>query len=63
MQNPGFNGLPHTGETVETVPRRPKPLFTQLKQGVNESALSRRQGFRQSFRQSRMALLRAAPPP
>src|SRR2546423_12308784 len=37
-----FNGLPHTVETVETVPRHPKPLFTQLKQGVNESMLSRR---------------------
>src|SRR5258706_8736027 len=37
-----FNGLPHPVETVETVLRRTKPLFTQLKQGVNERGLNRR---------------------
>jgi len=31
-----FNGLPHTVETVETVPARLDPCSTQLKQGVNE---------------------------
>jgi outer membrane lipoprotein-sorting protein len=31
-----FNGLPHTVETVETVPARLGPCSTQLKQGVNE---------------------------
>ena len=38
----GFNGLPYpAAETVETVLRRTKPLFTQLKQGVNERGLNR----------------------
>ncbi len=31
-----FNGLPHCVETVETVTNGSSPIFTQLKQGVNE---------------------------
>ncbi|MEK7684725.1 MAG: hypothetical protein AAB466_04830, partial [Verrucomicrobiota bacterium] len=34
-----FNGLPHAGETVETVPIATSSLFTQLKQGVNEKGV------------------------
>jgi len=37
-----FNGLSHPVETVKTVLRRTKPLFTQLKQGLNERGLIRR---------------------
>src|SRR5882757_3259345 len=37
-----FNGLPQAVETVETVLRLTKPLFTQLKQGVNERGPNRR---------------------
>ena len=31
-----FNGLPHSVETVETAATDSSPIFTQLKQGVNE---------------------------
>lgn len=37
-----FNGLPRAAETVETVAAALDPLFTQLKQGVNERVCIRR---------------------
>jgi hypothetical protein len=34
-----FNGLPHPTETVETVPVFPRPISTQLNQGVKERGI------------------------